>query len=228
MTLAITTYNRTDLLFESYSKVLDDDRISEIIIVDDCSPIEVFEQIQKEATHPKITLVRNAVNLGMLSNKRKAISLSSNEWVIILDSDNVIDQRYLATIPKKLNPDTIYCPSFAEPNFNYTEYEGWTITKENAHEFMDDKMFRCCLNTCNYLVHKDTFLNNWQTNPEMKGSDTIWMNYKWLESGKSIYVVPNMRYYHRVHDGSGWLENAKYNIQQTQKIEKLIYELRNV
>jgi hypothetical protein len=62
----------------------------------------------------------------------------------------------------------------------------------------------------------------------MKGSDTIWMNYKWLESGKLLYIVPSMRYYHRVHDGSGWLENAKYNIQQTQKIEKLIYELRNV
>jgi glycosyltransferase involved in cell wall biosynthesis len=230
MTLSITTYLRTDLLFESYAKVLNDDRIKEIVIVDDHSPEHIFRKIQAETEkHDKIKLYRNGLNLGMLNNKRRAIELASHSWVIIFDSDNVMDSRYLDAI---WNDDTvfhktneIYCPSFAEPEFDYRKYEGLTVTKDTAKHYMDDRMFRCSLNTSNFLVHKDTFLDSWTANGEVKGSDTIWMNYKWLQGGGSLYFVPGMYYFHRKHNGSGWLADADHNIRQAKKIEKLISEL---
>jgi hypothetical protein len=32
---------------------------------------------------------------------------------------------------------------------------------------------------------------------------------RWLESGKSIYVVPGLEYEHRVHDGSHYQNNVR-------------------
>lgn len=226
MTLAITNHNRTSLLFESYSKVIDDSRISEIIIVDDCSDPDIYEQVKAEVSkHPKIKLFRNEINLGMLANKRRAIELSSSELVISFDSDNVIDHRYLDAIPKELHSDTIYCPSFAEPAFDYRQYEGQTFDKSNTGKLMDEKMFRCLTNTANYLVNRDAYLKAWEPNPEIKGSDTIFFNYTWLRKGGKLYVVPGMHYQHRMHEGSGWLQHHQYNVKQAEKTIKLIKAL---
>ena len=42
VTLAITTYNRIDMTVKSFAQVLDDPRITEIVIVDDHSTDQIF------------------------------------------------------------------------------------------------------------------------------------------------------------------------------------------
>jgi glycosyltransferase involved in cell wall biosynthesis len=37
ISICIPTYNRVEMLFESFAKVIDNDNISEIVIVDDAS-----------------------------------------------------------------------------------------------------------------------------------------------------------------------------------------------
>jgi glycosyltransferase involved in cell wall biosynthesis len=228
ISLCITTYNRYEMLLESFAQVLDDDRISEIVIVDDCSTDEIYGKILAAVFDmPKVRLYRNHKNLGMSLNKKRAVELAKNEWCILFDSDNVIGPDYLDalfSIPLHFE-STIYCPSFAKPQFDYRLYQNYIFTPERAALNISNSDAEMLFNTCNYVVNREEYLKVYQHNPEMKGTDTIWFNYLWLKAGNSFYVVPGMEYYHRVHDGSGFLADCDYNMMRAKEIKELIKAL---
>lgn len=234
ISLCITTYNRFELTIESFAQVIDDPRIDDIVILDDCSTDGSYEKLVNHfAGINKVRVIRQAQNRGMSLNKRDAIALAKNEWVIILDSDNVLGDNYLNAIESfgiypgyhNLKPDTIYCPDFAKPEFDYRKFKGETFDRHNIIDLVSDHMGNCAINTCNYLVHRDTYLKVYQHNAGMKGTDTIWFNYLWLKTGYSFYVVSGMQYFHRVHSGSGFLADAGYNMMQAEKVRKMIMTL---
>jgi glycosyltransferase involved in cell wall biosynthesis len=213
---------------QSFEQVLNDDRITEIVIVDDHSAIEIYEALKEELSkYEKVRLYRNEKNLGMSLNKFKSVELCTNEWVIIFDSDNVIDSTYVDAIAKKktMFVNTIYCPSFAAPSFDYRQHEGKVISKMNIGQEIQDKMLNCCMNTCNYVVHRRMYLDVYQMNKDMKGTDTLWFAYLWLKSGKNFFIVPDMHYMHRVHDGSGFMEDLTYNMKKADELKSTIINM---
>ena len=224
ITLAITTYERTDLTVKSFSKVIGNDKIHEIIIVDDHSSEAVYSELVKKLLLLGVAIYRNSKNLGMMLNKREAVMLAKSDWVIILDSDNVIDASYLNAIPKNLDPNVIYCPSFARPTFNYRKFAGAMIGVNEAKKMLSDRMGNACLNTCNYLVHRETYLSVFKEH-DVKGTDTIAFNYEWLKAGKKFYIVPGMEYDHLVHDGSGFMKDVDYNMKKAEEYKQKIMRL---
>lgn len=217
ISLCITTYNRTELLFESFKQVLDDTRVSEIVISDDCSDSQHWKNVfvwccESKFTH-KLKLFRTPKNLDCYRNKREAISKATNEWVIILDSDNIITKEYIDRIEDLcmagLNPKTVYQPSFAKPHFNFTSHEGLLVDRHNVARHMNEPMFSTMLNAMNYFVNRDEYLKVWDGSLDPVTSDSIFQNYNWLKSGNSIYVVPGLEYEHRVHEGSHYRNNVR-------------------
>lgn len=226
ISLCITNYNRYEMLMESFAQVLNDDRISEIVIVDDCSTDDIYGKVLAATFNMcKVRLIRNQKNLGMSLNKKRAVELAKNEWCVILDSDNVIGPDYLDALPEFRIKSTIYCPSFARPQFDYTRLTSIEINSLCVATFIDRKDGELLFNTCNYLVNREKYLLVYQHNPEMKGTDTIWFNYLWLKAGNSFYVVPGMEYYHRVWEGSGFLADCSYNMAKAKEIKELIKAL---
>lgn len=234
ISLCITTYNRTDLLFDSFKQVLDDPRVSEIVIVDDCSNMDVSREISERwliANKSKIKLHRNEKNLDCYRNKREAISKASNEWVIILDSDNIITKEYIDKIENLftagLNPKTVYQPSFAKPHFNFTKYESFLIDKHNVAKYMVDDTFGTMLNAMNYFVNRDEYLRVWDGSVDPVTSDSIFQNYNWFNAGNNMYVVPGLEYEHRVHDGSHYQNNVRRTPRGFhQEIENKLKQMR--
>lgn len=246
LTLAITVYNRYDLLLESFTQVIDDPRIDEILISDDCSKDEYWNKIKElPKFNDKIKVVRQLENRGMSYNKMSAIANSKNSWVIIFDSDNVIGKDYLDAFFNYAshNPDFIYCPTFAKPNFDYRKIIQPDIDSEDEdkkngknssyqtvfygknHGDLNDPIINCFYNTCNYIVNREKYLSVWKENPSMKGSDTIWFAYLWLKEDKGFFPVRNMHYFHRVHQGSGFMQDFDYNMKKGEEIKKLIMAL---
>lgn len=228
LSLCLTNYNRYELLLESFAQVMDDQRIAEIVISDDCSDTTVFEKLSLYcADKPKIKLFRNEKNAGMSVNKYLAIERSSCETCILFDSDNVLKTDYLDAYSRQYHyPEVITCPDFAKPKFDYRRFGGWLINRDNVREFLSlGPMADCLLNTCNFIVNREEYLKTYQHNSFMKGTDTIWFNYLWLKSGRSFLVAPGMEYYHREHSGSGFMQDLDYNMEQSRNIKKLILEL---
>lgn len=199
------------MVMRAVEKIIDDDRVSEIVVVDDASKLETYFQLQSifEGAH-KVKLMRNEHNLDCYANKKRAVELASNDWAILLDSDNIIDKDYLAAIyaMPEWSSDTIYAPSFAKPHFDYRDFQGYTLTKSNVHQHVGTKTFDCLINTANYFIHRGTYLWNFDPDLNPHAADTIYMNTRHLRSGGKIHVVPEMHYFHDVHAGSHYKANA--------------------
>lgn len=219
ITIAIPTFNRTTLLYESFAQVLEDPRISEVVIVDDASEYLTYEEIViKFEGHSKVKIFRNDKNFDCYRNKREAVSKATNDLVILLDSDNIITPEYMDSfVDRDISGglmmagfrSTILQPSFAKPHFDFRQFEGAEITRKNVHQYMHVTNFETMLNACNFVMHRDEYLRVWDGSIDPVTSDSIYFNYKWIEAGNSIYVVPNMHYTHRVHDGSHYKNNNK-------------------
>lgn len=243
LSLCITNYNRTTMLLESFAQVIEDSRIDEIIICDDGSNGEttmyltniLLDRIPmfywnkfKFRVHP-----RN--NVGMYENKKRAIEYASNDWCILFDSDNILTPAYIDAFEEHNKGatfnSTIYCPEFAKPRFDYRKYS----TMDNNCKFYDytqvqkfigEPMFNCLLNTCNYIVNKNCYLEVWEPYAEAGAADSIYFMYLWLKRGWDIHVVKDMQYEHRVHEGSGFMQDVKGNMEKAKEIKNLIKLLK--
>lgn len=214
ISIAIPTWERTDLLYNSFSKVINDDRVGEIVIVDDCSSMAVYEEIKNTLKNKsKVKLYRNEVNFDCHFNKFVSVSKASNEFVIILDSDNEVNTDYLDRIYEQDWDDkTILQPSWAMPTFDFREYEGITLDKSNVSQYKGKPMLDTMLNACNYFVNRHEYMaahnSSMDENPNPVTADSIFVAYHWMKNGGKIKVVPNLYYQHLVHDGSHYKNNV--------------------
>jgi len=204
ITLSIPNYNRSELVIESFTHVLNDDRINEIIISDDFSDIEIYNDLNNKIqniNNPKIKLYRNDSNLGAFLNKKKSVTLSKNDWIILLDSDNIINTDYIDTIIDKNDTKTIYCPSHAICSSSI-------FITSNGRSIWD-----CIFNTGNYFFYKKTYLECIDKEEIIKNpfaADVYYMIYllfKNIEDSK-FEVVADLSYHHRIDSASYFLNNS--------------------
>lgn len=213
ITLALTSWNRDSMTFDAFRQVLNDDRISEIVIVDDLSDERIYNNLVFMCNGlDKVKIFRNEQNLDCYRNKRQAVKQATNHWVIIGDSDNIFTKAYVdALFITGWEPDTLLQPSFARPHFNFKAYMGQCISKRNVGQFMKDDTFKTMLNAMNYFVNRDEYLRVWDGSVDPVTSDSIFQNYNWLKAGNSIYVCPGLEYEHRVNNHEGQ-EPSHYSI----------------
>lgn len=225
--LCITNYRRYDLLLESFAKVLADPRISEIVISDDCSEKKCYDKVARYCSgERKIKLFRNEENVGMGMNKKLAIERATGEWCILLDSDNVIDGTYLDALDRTTAfPEVIRAPVSGGNGLDYTRFRNWYVSRNNIRHFLSFPKSEMVLNTCNYCVHRERYLQVYEHNDKMIASDTIWFNYLWLKSGGGFTIVGGLQYFHRVHKGSGFMEKLEYNTRMCAETLELIKNL---
>lgn len=213
---------------QSFAEVINDDRIGEVVIVDDCST-DGSGELLLESTMGigKVKLYRNETNLDCYRNKAIAISLATNEYAILLDSDNVIGTDYLDAIySQQWSPDVILNPVFARPHFSFTHLSGVTVNKGNIAKLMQHPMTGTMLNAMNYFVHCASYLKVWDGSVDPHTSDSIYQNYNWLNSGRSIMVVPGVSYQHLVHSGSHYKLNNHKAKDFHKEVEAKIMLLR--
>lgn len=230
ISLSITTYNRFDLTIKSCAQVLNDPRIDDLVILDDASTDGSYQKLVEHfKPYPHVRVMQQVKNQGMSLNKYRAIREAWNPWVIILDSDNIIGPDYIdAVYSQHFNPNehkTIYSPSWAAPSFDFRKYEGMTINSITVKRFMHDPMFRCFLNCCNYLVHAPTYCMVYKVDPTVAQADTIAFNYQWLAAGGNFVILPACTYQHLVHEQSGFMLNADFNMKKAKEYENKIMAL---
>jgi glycosyltransferase involved in cell wall biosynthesis len=227
ISLCLTHYNRSDIIGRAFEQVLYDERIAEICISDDHSGDDEYHNLlERFRRHPKVSIHRNYVNVGVGGNKAKAIEMASNAWCIIFDSDNTLDATYLDRLFEipAWDRNTIYAPSFAKPHFDYRLFQGKTISAKNVAEFVGRGNFDCFLNTGNYFVNRASFLETYE-HIQVKGADSIYILYLWFKAGKSVVAVPGLHYEHEVHAGSYFQSVAEESAPVCKRYEQLIARL---
>lgn len=229
ISICIPTWNRSEMTIESFYNVYRDERISEVVIVDDASDLAIYEDLKSMCDAlPKVKLYRNLTNQDCYRNKMTAISFATNDWCILLDSDNHVDKSYLDALFlfHDWEIGRIFTPDFARPSFDFREFSGIVVGKENVSSLIDSPMFETMLNAANFFINKNEYLKVWDGNVDPVTSDSIYFTYKWLESGRDIAVVPGLQYEHRVHEGSHYKNNVARTPQGFH--ESILQKLRQL
>jgi len=245
--LCIPTMNRFDNFLKKYLiEYLENDLISEIIITDengeDVKKIEEFFE-----KTPKLKLFINEKLLGPFLNKIKACSLSSNDWIVLIDSDNFADKNYFIKAKEyienniKEEKNIILAPSYAKPNFNYSHLSQFVYKKGefNNNLIKERNLVKpgfspstTLMNTGNYVINK-YLINNLNLNNEIfninksSACDVIYFNTLLFEQlDLNMHVVKDMEYEHVVHNGSIYLQTASnfadFNNYVYKRYENLI------
>jgi len=238
ISLAIANFNRHDMVLESFIRVMENDLVGEIIILDDYSDIEIYAKlwnIINGLNTNKVFLLRNAENKGAFFNKYEAVKRCTGDWVILLDCDNIIDNDYIdkvVALDKKV--DTMYCPEVLfslnkeREQWNYSEFNKLTIDKNNAKDYIDNKMFGTWMNTGNFFFNKQEYIDVVELSKidkQLYMLDSFYMNYLWLAKSNKMVVVPELCYEHRIHDGSYYLKNKKRFVYIHKELVKKVKEL---
>ncbi len=245
ISVAIPYYNNSQFMKETLEPMLKDDRINEIVIVDDCSKdlgnlINLIKNISIDNT--KIRLYKNIMNVGVYLNKLKSLSLCNNEWAILFDSDNKLDKSYIDTLYQNLpwNETYVYAPSWANtlpdyaPYLDYRKYNNNVIDARKVMELRDEIHFKCMMNTCNYFVNVEKYsecMNKYKEDynyERISSLDSKTLFTDWICEGNSVYVVKDLTYRHRVHPNSNYnLANKSYEKQVHSMLDKKITDYVN-
>jgi len=218
VTVAIPHYNRGALIHQALHNALLDERVSEIVIVDDGSKPEQYEllkrNVEKFNATGKIHLHRREENRGAMWTKMECVEKASNPWVILLDADNSLFQSYLNEVfaLPAWEKDTIYCPSRAFPHFDFRELAGRTIDFEAACDLSRSGVLRrvYIINDGNYFLNRESYLETLQKLRDLRNdvADVMVVNYLWLSEGKKLQVMPGATYCHRLSASSFWSRTA--------------------
>lgn len=243
-TICIPTYNRDNMVIESFVDIINHNLVDEIIILDDFSNEKIFISLKEKIinlNNPKIKLHRNEKNLKAFLNKLEVVKLSQNDWVILLDSDNKLTTSYLNSIPQELDINTFYLPNRGicdSPNLDYREYNNVEIDKVNYKKLVtsNNSKLDCLFNTGNYVFNKNIYLKS--VEDELSLLDPIaldpfyqiFLGFKHNQNFK-LKIIEGMEYYHRLHNnqtnesGSYYTNNSHKSMEIHSYLKSKIIDL---
>lgn len=229
VSIAIPTWNRPEMTIAAFEQVYSDERVAEILICDDFSTEDNYASLQSMVINlDKVKLIRNDENMDCYKSKFIAIASCKSDWAILFDSDNILDKSYLDAIYElpKWERGVFYLPSWAMPTFDYRAFEGSLITKGNINEYIDKPMFSTCLNTANFFVNKKDYSEAFDPLVDPHTADSIYINYRHLSLGGSLFVVPKLFYMHTIHNGSHYKNNNHLTGNFYNEVEEKIKQLK--
>ena len=241
ISLCIPNYERIEILIDSFINVLNDDRISEIVIMDDnSSNFETLKKTIDELSNDKIKLYKQDVNLGTFFNKLECVKKAENEYLILLDSDNMIDVSYIDkiyqlewSINKLISPEKLIHHEHNMWNergifIQYTKFNGVRINKSFCKNYFltGGDLLDVLLNTGNFFVNKDSYIKAFEKNTfnrEVDICDVGFFNYLFLSIDENNYieVCPDLEYIHRVHHGSYYMNNSSKSRSQIDILKNI-------
>lgn len=89
VSVIIPAYNCSRTIKQAIDSALCQDVISEIIVIDDCSPEDLTECLAEYKSNPQVRLYKNETNLGVAATRNKGVQLAEGEYVAFLDSDDI-------------------------------------------------------------------------------------------------------------------------------------------
>ena len=201
VTVYITNFNYSEYIEKSIRSVLSQTyKNIEIIIVDDNSTDRSKEILKKFIKHPKIKIIFNKKNLGLLKSSNIAIKASSAKYIMRLDADDFLNKKIVEVFIKKMikkpNIAMVYS-DYYEVNSNGKKLGAIKQINLNSKKSIKDRpiLAACCLFKKEALFSVNLYDESFT---RQDGYD-IW--YKLLDNYDFEYV-PKYLFFYRKHQNS--------------------------
>ncbi len=93
LSVVIPAYNEAGSIISIIERVLAQKVVQEVILVDDASTDETWENLQRFASEPRVMLIRHHTNQGKGAALRTGFQHAKAEYVIVQDADLEYDPR---------------------------------------------------------------------------------------------------------------------------------------
>lgn len=219
ISIAIPHYNRAALIHRPLWNIVNDERVEEIVIVDDGSSQEEFELLQNNVARydqrKVVALYRREKNKGTQFTKMECVEKTMGPWLILLDSDNTLFRGYLEAVTSLpvLEEQTIYCPEKALPYFRFSKFLNLKMDFELVYQLTQSGVLKrsSFLNDGNYFFNKEAYRAHFLKLNQMKSdvADVMVANYYWLSHKKTLAVLKGASYLHRIDASSFWVRTSQ-------------------
>jgi len=234
ISVAIPHWNRGALIHRPLWNIVNDERIEEIVIVDDgSSELEFSLLVQNIALYDRrkvVTIHRREENRGVLFTKLECVEKTRGSWMVLLDSDNTLLPSFLdaLTTLTVLDPNIFYCSNWAIPYFSFFQVAGELIDFQKACRLIQKGTLKriSLLNDGNYFFHRMTYLAQLGALRDIGNdvADVILANYYWLSKGGALQVMNHAHYFHRIDSSSFWIRTSK---ESRERVMTLFHRLKN-
>lgn len=188
ITLFIPAYNAAawirDTLNSVFSQTWSD---FEVLVVDDCSTDNTAE-IVESFQHPRLTLVRNAQNLGVARTRNVALNRTTTKWLACLDADDLaspdrmmVQMQYLTA-----HPDVAVLGALGE---YFEGREGLATYPVGAQAVAERMPFD------NPMMQNTVVLN------------VPWLKKRGLQYDPSMHYAEDYDFWARIHEAGGEIVN---------------------
>ncbi|MCT4647353.1 MAG: glycosyltransferase [Carboxylicivirga sp.] len=169
ISILIPSFNRPEYLERAIASALDQREASEfeIIVVDNCSDDDYFNEIKKRVGKREYTrYYRNEANLGMVGNWNRCINLAKGKWVTFLHDDDVLSPYYVFTMRKLIEeikdaeliaPDAYFGSKISSDL--YTKPENFDLSKSGKRISLRDMIYGNIVPTQGTLVSRQAMIN---------------------------------------------------------------------
>ena len=252
ISIAITTYDRKELLIETIRSVLDQSITDIEIIVGNDNISRKVDEVYTGIKDPRIRYINNERNLGEWPNLQHLFNISTGYYFTSLADDDLYNKNFLKEIQQIINkynfPECIYT-SFTEvkADFDLILSED-TLDDEMTGEVFLEKYIKHelkAMGNCG-IFKRETLrklggIADWDT----KSYADTWMTfYLAANVGRIIYINKPMIYF-RHHEGSlssnilsirEWMRSQQELIEKMRKLikskfpektEKYMYHILN-
>lgn len=247
ISIAIPFYNNSNYINDLLQNIINDERITEIVICDDKSnnnELNKLKDIIFKHNSSKIKLYQNTKNLGCYHNKLNTLNKCTNEWACLIDSDNIIDKTYIDRLYsfEKWKTELIYAPmwaytfgtkkeQFRSPNLNYSQFKNEYIDRKKYIEYFTsgNMNFKCLINTCNYFLPVNEYLSIMKKydyeRMKIDCLDSMVLFADWIHHNNKVYIVDNLIYKHRLHTQSNFVLSPSHKF--SREVESNILQKLN-
>ncbi len=217
VTVYITNYNYENYIKQAIESVLCQTyKNYELIIIDDGSTDDSIEVINNYITHPKIRVIYQKKNKGLLACNNLAIKASKGEFIIRLDADDYFDKNALLVLVNTIKEEDNIGMVF--PDYYYVGKTGNIEGQERRNNFdkvnlLDQPAHGACT-----LIRKDFLVEvgGYNSNFDRQDGWDVWL--KFIDS----YKIKNVNlplFYYRKHEGN-LTNNSNKLLEARSKIYK--------
>lgn len=222
VSVLMTAYNREKFIVEAIESVLASTYINwELIICDDCSVDKTFEIAAEYAQKDKrIRIYKNKKNLGDYPNRNNAASYANGEFIIYVDSDDMILPNGIEKLLKfmQLNPTAFF------GMYSTLQSDPFMLSSKEAiynHFFKNPFLMMGPGGT----IQKLSFFNELKGYPEKYGpANDMYYNLKAC-CNSSIVIMPFDFMFYRRHEGQEINNASSYLYNNYLYLRDAIIEL---
>jgi glycosyltransferase involved in cell wall biosynthesis len=198
ISVIIPCFNHGEYIDEAVESVLKQTyQDFEIIIINDGSTDELTNRLLSEYSKPKTTIL-TIRHQGLAAARNTGIEKSKGEYILPLDADDKIGNKYAEEAVKMLDLNKhvgiVYCEA---DRFN-EKYERWELKEYNLQEeLIENQIF------CSAFFRKQDWEMVGGYNPKMIYGYEDWDFWlSLIEMGRKVYKLPDVHFYNRVREDS--------------------------